>query len=249
MDVRLDAELVSRLVTERGGVMAILGELIDRSSDGDSRINKATVHRWMKGQLPKNSERLLTLAGLLDVDPFALLSADEADVSALADNMLEIVQHENATPAPLQMLRGFFGRQKEWPPQEIASTFFNRDWHTRDFEHTPQTRKNFYQVIELVGHASHETPQVFHFAFQSLGRFSARWLEYGFVMRNGPKDTLRHIFGFSRHKAIVDAEQPVSVATWFGEGAATFRVASLHEFEINLSSEDFSPARHLEFPV
>lgn len=249
MDIRLDGELLTRLIVDRGGVMEFLGELIDRSADGDSKINKATVHRWMKGQLPKNPERLMTLAGILDVDPFALLAGDEEAVSMIAETMLEIVQHENSTPAPLQMLRGFFGRQRQWPPAQLAIEYFGREWHVQEFHHDAEVRKNYYQVVALHGRLEPSRPQVFHFAFQSTGRFSARWLEYGFVRRAGDWDTLRHIFGFSQHKRSGGADQPLRVATWFGQGSATFRVASLHQFELALCTEEFSPDQHLEFPA
>ncbi len=248
VDIKLDRELVTDLVADLGGVSAFLDAWVVGGEDGDDKIDKTTVHRWMNGQMPKNAKRFMRLAGVLDVDPFALLTADEDKISVAAEIMLEIVQHENAMPAPLQLLRAQFGRLKQWPPRAIAADYFGRPWQTHEFSHNALERRNFYQAVELVGIAGSTRPQVYHFAFKSHGRFSSRWLQYGFVMRHRGGDVLRHIFGYSQ-RLEAGLNGPLRVNTWFGQGAATFKVASLHEFSLSLSPDQFSSREVLEFPA
>jgi len=249
VEIQLDSGLVTDLVIEFGGVPAFLDAWVQGSEDGNDTIDKTTVHRWMNGQLPKNAKRFMRLAGVLDVDPFALLAVDERLVSAAAETMLEVVQHENGTPAPLQMLRGFFGRIKEWPPADLAADHYGRAWTTHEFRHEARERRNVYQAVEIIGKPISMRPQVFHFAFRSDGRFSSRWLQYGFVMRRGKTDVLRHIFGYSQRLPVAVPGAPIRVNTWFGEGAATFKIASLHAFSVSLLPDTLTGGDVLEFPA
>lgn len=246
MDIKLNGELITSLVDDLGGTMKFLAAWSEH--DGDDNLDKATVHRWMNGQLPKNPERLMRLAGVLDVDPFALLVAEEDAVSEIADGMLEIVQHDHSTPAPLQMLRAFFGRRKDWPPEALSRDYFGRPWHVHEFSHDASVRRNFMQTVELTSASDTLRPQVFHFAYKSTDRFSGRWLQYGFVMRHAEEAVLRHIHGYTERMTVKESGAPLRVSTWFGPGSAIFRVASLQAFQLAAPAKQFAREECVEFP-
>lgn len=251
MHVKLDGELLRQLIYARGGVEALLGYWSSNAPVDEAPPDRATLFRWIRGErLPKNSEAFLRLAGILDVDPFALIAVPAGDVLAAAEDVLRIVQHAAAAPPWLHFVHGFFGRQKGWPPAELASVYFRRPWHIQEISHDPTVRSNYYATVLLRRSLSppDQRPQMLHFAFKHPSLFHARWLEYGLVRVYGASVALHHINGYTDRLELAAPDEPVRVETWFGPGPALFRVASLHPFEVGIAAPEDAAARALRFP-
>lgn len=250
MRVGLNGELLGELIKARGGVSAFLGQWNSVSSVVDDHPDNSTVYRWIKGErVPKNGDLFLRLAGLLDVDPFALVDVPTGDVLAAADEVLRMVQNSFAPPPWLQFVHGFFGRQITWPPEDLASVYFGRSWHVEEFSHDPRFRANYYATV-LLRHVAEPNgrPRIFHFAYKHPSLFHARWLQYGLVRVHGTSGILHHISGYMDQLELSAPNEPISVETWFGPGPALFRIASLHPFshELTVGEDGTTPA--LRFP-
>jgi hypothetical protein len=251
MRVQLDCRLVGALITALGGVNVFLDWWHSRSSNANERLNRATAYRWGSGEsVPKNGSLFLRLAGLLDVDPFALVAVADGDVLAAADDVLRIVQNAATAPPWLQFVHGFFGRQMAWPPGDLASVYFGRPWHIEEFSHDPGLRANYYATIllHLAQEPSDGRPQIFHFAYKQPSLFHTRWLQYGLVKVHGTSASLHHISGHSDQLDLSTPDDPIPVETWFGPGPALFRAASLHPFSHELTTTEDSSGNALRFP-
>ena len=234
-----------KLIDAEGGMEAFLDRWHASDPDGEDHLGRAAVYRWINGQLPKNSEKLMKLSAVLDIDPFALLSPGKASFREAADALLEIVQSGRSVPAALQFVRLYFGRRRHWPPGIAWADGRRRSWHIREFEHDPFLRANYYAMFALAPLSSNPRstdlgPRVFHFAFRHPGIFAGRWLQYGSVQQYGLCSTLWDIHGHTEQLDRKDPEEPTRVRTWFGPGPALFRVASLHPFSLTgpLESND-----------
>jgi len=251
MRIQLDCRLVGELIEERGGVSVFLDQWDSRSSDAHERLSRATVYRWMNGEsVPKNRELFLRLAGALDVDSFALVTVLEGDILAAADEVLRIVQNSYGAPSWLQFVHGFFGRHIAWPPEELAAVYFGRPWYVQEFSHDPDIRANYYATV-LLCHAlkpPDRRPQVLHFAYKHPSLFHARWLQYGLVRVCGASGALHHISGYTAQLELTAPDEPIRVETWFGPGAALFRIASLHPFSHELVAPGGTVGDALRFP-
>jgi hypothetical protein len=117
--------------------------------EGKDHLSRAAVFRWVNGQLPKSSEKLLKLSAVLDIDPFALLSPGKASFRDAADRLLEIVQPGRSVPAALQFVRPYFGRRQTWFPGIAGTDGRPRSWHIREFEPDPFVRTNVYAMFAL----------------------------------------------------------------------------------------------------
>jgi len=221
-----------------------------RERDRGDHPNNSTVYRWIKGEsVPKSSDLFLRLAGLLDVDPFALIAVPDGDILAAADELLRIVQHTFTPPSWLQFVHGFFGRQLAWPPEELATAYFNRPWHASSFTHDAAARTNFYATVVLGQPASTGRPQVFHFAYRHPTRFRARWLQFGLVRVHSRSVALHHIDGHIEQLDRSAPQEPIRVETWFGPGPALFRIASLHPFTHSLDEAANTTGKAVRFPA
>ncbi len=199
--------------------------------------DRATIYRWMNGQLPRSASDLLSLCSLLDIDPFSILTAKDGDISNTIHWLLSSVQLRQWRQPSLSFLADLFGRQQAWPPLSLAEDYYGRPWHIEEFEHDPTKRALYYACIELSASAERPlAPQVFHFAFHSPGVFGERWLQYGFIERYQDTVRLVHINGHTETYEAQVLGEPSRVETWFGPGHAVFRVASLHPFELAVSN-------------
>jgi hypothetical protein len=250
MRVELDGELLDSLIKARGGVRAFVDEWNAVAKTADDHPNNSTVYRWIKGEsLPKNSDLFLRLAGRLDVDPFALIAVTDGDILAAAEELVRVVQHTVTPPSWLQFVHGFFGRQLAWPPEDLAKAYFNRRWHISSFTHDATERTNFYARLILSQSTDKERPQVFHFAYRHPTRFHARWLQYGLVRVRGRSIALHHIDGHIARLDRSTLDEPIHVETWFGQGPAIFRVASLHSFTHTIDISAGVAAKAVRFPA
>jgi hypothetical protein len=250
MLVQLNCRLMEDLIEKQGGVKAFLDRWHSRSPSADERLSRATVYRWIGGESgPKNVRLLLRLAGLLDVDPFALLDVPDGDTLAAADEVLRFVQNAS-TPTPwLQFVHSFFGRQISWPPEDVSAVYFGRPWLVREFTHDPATRANYYATVLLrPALQAVDHPQVIHFAYKHPFLFGARWLQYGLILVRGVSVALHDISGYSDRLSLSTLDDPVAVETWFGPGPALFRVASLHPFANTLASPEDATRKAVRFP-
>lgn len=246
MPIRLDHELLGVLIEAQGGVPTFVDGWI--AAHPHESLDRSTVYRWIKGtSLPKSEQAYLRLCGLLDIDPFALALMEGAAAKSAAEEILRIFYAGTPGRSAFLFLQQFIGRRLQWPPQDIARTYFARAWHMREFAHDPRIKSNFYATITLHGSAT-RTPQVFHFAFRDSAAFMGRWLEYGFVRTYQTSAKLLHINGHTDQMPVAKSTDPMPIETWFGPGPAQFRVASLHPFRLTVDTTDSQRGKVLRFP-
>lgn len=234
---RLDPALLRMLIAKRlpGGIAELQDRWVQSPAqvDRDAAVpHRSTMHRWSTGKVPRTSDDLLRLCGVLDIDPLCLLTLPQADPDLAIEKLMSAYVHGRWQPPALEFLAEFLGRRSAWPPQGLARRYFGRDWYTAELEHEPAQAANFYATFRIA--AAGEGPFVYHVAFRHSRLFARRWLQYGFVVRHGLAVRLRHINGHVDNYEAPSLASPTLVQTWFGPGAVCFRVASLHPFELNL---------------
>ncbi|MPZ46607.1 MAG: hypothetical protein GEV05_25125 [Betaproteobacteria bacterium] len=236
--ITLNGTLLRRLIKVRfpGGV-----DELQSLWNKDGGVHRTTVFRWTKGHLPQDSEDLLHIAELLDIDPFALLAFSSDDLDSAIDRLIESFQRGRWKPA-LSFLKDFFGRQRHWPPESFAERYAWKRWYISEFSHDPHVSSNVYALVRLLGQRQYDEhyPQLFHFAFRCPKRHGSRWLQYGFVSRLGSSVSLVHIDGHTHSYRVKSQAEPSCVETFFGPEAATFRVASLHDFLLSFDPENIN---------
>lgn len=248
MPVRMNGALLSQLVTEAGGTSKFLDEWTRHATDADDTMDRSTLNRWINGRAwPKDSARFLRLAALLDVDPFALLEPEDGGQILAVDRIINLIRDHRMIPAAIGFMHEFFGRRRDWPPLLAEAS---RPWFIREFVHDPTRQTNVYARVYLQSDEERisSRPQTFHFAFRHTKYFGGYWLQYGTVFRHRHDASLWHINGHSERLSVAALIDPTPVKTWFGPGAAVFRVASLHPFGLRVSADQSDASQALTFP-
>lgn len=243
----LRRELIEKRVHERfGGSSARIAEAWPGNPP-----NRSTLHRWLRGDtMPRSSRQLLGLAGALDVDPFSLWSFDAANFESLCARVAAIARW-GSWPLlhSLAFVADFIGPLEPWPPASIATNYYERPWFIRDVQH-PARIRNYYAALAIggPGMAAFADPQVWHFAYRDAGRRRAGWRPYGFVE---VAEGIIRLFDYAgvTQMARLDSQERFFVETWFGEGAADFRIASLHGFTLSIVDQGGKPSVRFGLPA
>lgn len=235
--LRMDYEAVAaRIAAKFGGNLAA----VSRNWPTEDPPHRSTVQRWLKQEtLPRSARELLAFSAALDLDPFALWGVSPATFPHLCERLVKASRMRSWTDVfhGLSFLAEFVGPTPEWPPADLARTYFHREWVIRDFSHPARDRRNYFATIVIKPDRRCSTwsaDQVWHFAWRDAIEH-ALWRPYGFVRLAGPELRLFSFNGLSDSAKVNALGSSFLVETWFGEGAAVFCVASLHPFELELS--------------
>lgn len=242
----IDGLLLSKLIDSRFPLGR--DDFIAQWDASGNGVNRSTVWRWTRGQLPKSGEDLLRLSAILDVDPLSLLTFDRGSKMELIDRLF--MSYERNQWRRLGFFKEFFGRQKIWPPILTATNDSERTWHRQFFAHDPSKKSNFYAKLSLNGAQPADSlrPQVFHFAFRKTGGLSDHWLGYGYVTRVGSLVQLIQINGHTDSYTEENLSVPICVETFFGPSGAEFCIASLHPFSVAIGQDYSEDSSKVRFP-
>lgn len=243
MAIPLRTEMIRALVAHRfGSVDDLVVEWEERVRNGQQKIGKArnrgTVYRWLDEGLPSRKEDVLGFAALLDVDPVALLRIDDEFVRLHYARERRLFQFGILGRSRLAAFWAIYVPTGSWPDRSIARSLYGRDWTTRDYRHDPALVSNVFACFKFTPStvAPKWSPWVVHFAYRRAGARDGMWRPYGSVLRIGPTVLLISESGDLQERTLGETGSSIAVETHFGPGAAEFRVASLHTFELDVAA-------------
>ena len=246
MAIPLRKELVQALIQQRfGAIDDLVVAWAERVASGVQRRgrarDRASLYRWMKRGLPSNRDDILGFAGILDVDPIAILDVDDAFIDkffAMERRRMLLGAESRSLLSPFWPI---YTPGPAWPNDEIAHSYYARPWFVQDFAHDPAKVSNVYAAVHLHSTAGDAelAPRTYHFAYRRTGARDGMWRPYGVVI--GYRHEVRLISDSGDYQRLSDdrSNRLVAVETYFGAGPAEFRIASLHDFTIEVEA----PAR------
>ncbi len=196
----------------------------------DSR-HKATIYRWLDHGIPSRADTVFGFASILDVDPVALMDVDEEYVYSQFGRERRLYHLRRPTSTHLAPLWSIYEVDSGWPNQALANTYYGRNWHTYDFHHDPAAISDVYAAVMLTT-GDVAAPRAYHFAYRRSGVADRTWRPYGTVVALEDDIILVSESGHFQQKP--RSGDRFSVETYFGLGAADFRIVSLHPFDLEL---------------
>lgn len=244
----LDCDAVTaRIDNQFGGNLAA----VSRNWPAGDPPHRSTILRWLRREtLPRSARELLSFCGALDLDPFALWGIAPATFPALCARLVKASRAGSwagLLPA-LSFLEPFVGPTPEWPPASLARDYFHRDWSIHEFRHPAREKRNHFTPISIDPQMEEDRniDRVWHFAWRD-DVDHALWRPYGFVRLTGTDLRLFSFNGLSDSATVDTPGSDFVVETWFGEGAAAFRVASLHPFELKVNNAAHTDGSRVRF--
>jgi hypothetical protein len=220
-----------------------------RSLELQDLPHRKTILRWASEEdlsLPKGAKRLLALAQALDVDPFMLLDIDLALLMECCRKASWNLAWGTVHKALAFLNELFRLTEEDWPPPEIAE-LFDGEWYTAHLEHNPRQGRNYFQPLKIQSDLLYgedgaikgpRNPQLWYLAYREVsfgaGVLEPRsfWRPYAIVYLYQNELVLLHLAGLLERVALPSGNTGQFVLeTFFGQGAAQFRLASLHPFE------------------
>lgn len=240
MAIPLNRELVRSLIERRfGSIDGLVVAWEERVASGAQKTgrarSRAALYRWLDKGLPSNRDDIFGFAAVLDVDPVALVDLTEDYLRKQFGKTRRLFQLGMATRSPLSPFWPIYIPGPGWPNAEVSFPYYGRPWCTVDFVHD-LTVKDVYAAVSLRSSAADEflIPRTYHFAYRGIGNLDEMWRPYGTVV--GYQGEVRLIKENGDFQRCRDERSPITVIaeTHFGAGAAEFRVASLHDFDVDV---------------
>lgn len=239
MPIPLRKEIVRQLIDHRFDSDAdFLVEWEHRVSSGVQKSGKArdraTFYRWLNDGLPSKKDDVFGFAAVLDVDPIALVDLQHPLIKRSFGRERRLFQRREEARSLLAPLWMLYDPSGAWPNEEISRHFYNRSWATKYFEHEPSNISNIYAGISLteLGNSESILPRVYHFAYRRATAADLMWRPYGTVVKYSKCAQLIAETGY--YQEIEIEEGDLIVETFFGPGPACFRIACLHDFNIEV---------------
>lgn len=239
--MRIENGKLKALVQERcGGVAGLMNAWHVRYVSAPDR---STFYDWLgKERFSSSFANFLRLCACVDVDPAFLIRSEGKQNYNAADAMLrKALGDVGGRGVRPRDVVDIFGPIASWPASPQIIDAYGRDWLRKEFENPG--RNAFYQRLRI-SFPDKRRPRVLHFAYRVNG--SALWRVYGFVEYSSSSARLVNYFGPLKHAG--DAfPDGLLIETYFGEGACSFCVASLHPFTIDLLSAAYPATSALRF--
>lgn len=218
--------------------------------EGDGRTSEphlSTLYNWLNGKGPGSADTLFQLAALLDLDPIALFNVTKENLPSAVQQLVQDYLKKKYTIRSLGFLATFFEPNSGWPPEEPIRYFEPPVWSYEDFLHDPEKEVDTYAAFCLSRNGGEDLRSVYHFAYRRALPGVTAWIPFGLVIRLIQEVFLIHSSGYVEHQTLSDGKDPTIVETWFGHGAAEFRVACVHPFHIQRVKPPFPnpPVRFL----
>lgn len=239
MPIPLNQDLVRELIDQRfGSVDDLVVEWEARVASRIQRVgrprDRSTIYRWIEKGLPTRRNDIFGFAGVLDVDPVAMLDIDIAYIERVFPRERRLFQLGYANQSPLSPFWPIFVPGPAWPDEEIAQNYYGRSWCTKEFVHDLSQTTDDYAAVYLQTMVETDLgePRTYHFAYRRHGARDKMWRPYGTVV--GYRNKVRLVSESGDFQEVSDDRSSTLVVaeTHFGKGPAEFRIASLHEFEL-----------------
>ena len=235
MTIPIQAALVRELIETRyGSIDQFVVEWEHRVATGQQKAgsprDRATIYRWLKQGIPSRQDELYGFCAALDVDPLAILPLSHEFIERVFPRERLLLQVNSVTRSQFAPIWLMYRSGHSYPNAEIAERYYNRSWYTFDFSHEPDVVAGVYAAVSMNAISTAPTPRAYHFSYRRTNARDQMWRPYGSVVRLRSKTVLLSESGDFQEDSAERPENTTVAETYFGDGAAEFRVVSLHPF-------------------
>lgn len=243
MAVPVDRERLQGLIEHRYGSVDELAAVWQARYEASPQStikprDRSSIYRWLDHGLPAKKDALYGFCALLDVDPIGIIETSRSFVEENFAKERRAFQLSVKRDTLLAPFRAVYLPGWRWPNAAIARDHYRRDWSVANFTHEADGLLNVYAalVFRLKTALPDVHPRVFHFAYQQMHAIDRLWRPYGVIIALGER--IRLIAESGNWQEVTDeAFRDHAVAeTFFGPRSTHFRVASLHDFTVEVEA-------------
>ena len=243
MAVPIDRERLHGLIEQQyGSVDELAGEWHDRY-DTDPRAtirprDRSTIYKWLDAGMPAKKDVLYGFCALLDVDPIGIIESSRQFIEKNFAKERRAFQMSDRSDTILAPFRAVYLPGWRWPNSAIVKKHYGRDWCVAKITHEADEVLNVYAALSLrtAKQLSDYHPRVFHFAYQQKFAIDRLWRPYGVIIAVGDRVRLIAESGIWQEATADAFRQTAIVETFFGPRPTLFRIASIHEFTLDIDA-------------
>lgn len=243
MAVPVDRERLQGLIDRRYGSVDELAAAWQVQYDADPKAtvrprDRSTIYKWLDAGLPAKKEVIYGFSALFDVDPIGIIETSRAFIEENFAKERRAFQFLDKRDTILAPFRVMYLPGWRWPDSSMACQHYGRDWCAKDFAHEADDVLNVYAAIYLENSDQwpDDHPRVFHFAYQQKNAIDQLWRPYGVIIATRNRVRLIAESGNWQEATSDEFQKTAVVETFFGPRPTLFRVASIHDFIIQVEA-------------
>lgn len=193
---------------------------------------KSTVYRWLKEGLPSRGDEIVAFCALLDVDPLALFDYRRNGYFSNFAKIRLYLQRGLAAAGVLSPLYRMYRPGPQWPANDMARRCYGRDWFACEFRDLENWREpNYVLLVPKFRQPTRNHPRAVHIAYRRRDSPDTMWRYYGTVISIENQIEL-YSEGGTFQTAPLSDQQAIPFRTYYGGRPVEWRIASLHEFDL-----------------
>lgn len=244
--VFLRADVVRRLVKIKGKSLesmaydweALPGSDISGYPPAPSR---STIQKWVSNGFPSietgaSRNQVLAFCAQLDVDPLAVFDYKRNGYFSRFSIIRKAIQRGMGAMGAFAPIYELLEPDEQWPSDGLAKSIWGHKWFAYEFDNQEQYQSMDYALVKVrFTKPVKGDPRAAHIAYR---RWDTRdkdtmWRFYGTVI--GIEDRLEL---YNENAVHMKTDRPdddtIAFRTYFGGRKVQFRIASLHDFEIDI---------------
>lgn len=236
MPIHLRSKLVNSLIEARfGDIAELITEWEDRAESNNEFTRarqQSSIYRWLKDGLPSRGEEVFAFCALLDADPLALFDYHRNGYFSNFARLRRNLQMGLAAAGVFSPLYKMYRPGPHWPDNEIARRYYDRNWFGVEFNNDDNWRSADYGRVDVTFRdVTNNQPRAVHIAYRRRNSPDTMWRFYGSVLAIEDQIEL-----YSEGGAYLtmprEGSDKISFRTYYGGRPVEWRVASLHEFNL-----------------
>ena len=197
---------------------------------------RSAIYSWLSKGAPPETDAVLGLAAMLDVDPLTIFDFHRNGYFDSFNKLREQIYFYIVGGGRFRSILDLMAPRELWPNDGLAKKFYQRSWVRKDFEHRADGTINDFADIHIdFPQSTKFAPRCIHIAYRRAKSRDKLWRYYGTVQKFRGKTRL-----FSESGAYVEdieaqpTDQGFVFKTYYGATHVEFRVASLHDFALDV---------------
>lgn len=242
MSIFLDREIVAELVHKQFGGFDQLAADWEALSIANPNLprpkSRTSLYRWLTEGVPvkRTADRylFLMLSGILNVDPLCIFDFERNGYFSNFTKIRQLIYLTDPRRTFLAPVFDLYRPGEHWPSAWLAERYLGKKWRSRVFSNDETYLSHHYGLVKLDFNEAHRAyPKAMHIAYRRKNFPDKMWRYYGCVI--GYKDYLKLYSESGAFQSMPSVKNnEIRFRTYFGGRLVEFKVASLHDFNLNL---------------
>jgi hypothetical protein len=229
----VDQPLVSALIERHHGSIDVFSARWATIAPQFAK-GRSTIYRWLESGISGSRNEFYSFCSFLNVDPLAILDYERIGYFSRFYRLRIAFQHGLMRSSAWLDFAAIYLPSNDWPSDQEARRFWPAGWHRKSFvADNPAGTEGYARLKVAYEPDPGEVPRCALVAYRRLFPREEMWRPYGWIISDKGGARLFSENGYHASDS-TRADGQAAFRTHFGTAPVEFRIASLHQFAVDV---------------